>query len=517
MSEPDDRRKRLVLAVCCVSIVMVVLDISVVNAALPAVRREWGASVSALQWTVDAYTLVLAAFLLPAGAAADRWGRRRVFLLGLLVFGLGSALCALAPGVGALVGARAVQAVGGTMLNPVAMGIVATAFPRPAERARAIGVFGSMSGLALALGPVLGGALVDGWGWRAVFWVNLPVVAAGVAGALCWVPESRAERARRFDPVGQLLVVALLGGAVFALISAGRSGWSAPSVWGPLAGAAAAVPALGWYEARRADPLLEVRLLRRGPLAAALVAAFAALGAFAAFLFAVTLYLQGVRQMSALRAGLCLAPVGVLILVLSPRTGRAVGRYGPRGPLLVSGAALALAGALLLVAVGPRTPVWVLLAVFALVGVFQGTVNPPITNTAVSGMPGSMASLAAALASAARQTGSAVGVAVAGVLLSPGVAAEGAPGGGSGGAGFVAAARGVWWLLLAAGVLIAVLAAVGPGARRGAAAGAGAAVPAAGAGAAAVPTAVADGAGAGGGAGTGPEAGRQAQSGQSPR
>ncbi|WP_344550644.1 MFS transporter [Kitasatospora saccharophila] len=492
MSEPDGRRRRLVLAVCCLSMALVVLDVSVVNVALPAVHRDWGASVAALQWTVDAYTLVLAAFLLPAGAAADRWGRRRVFVLGLLVFGLGSALCALAPGAGALVAARAVQAVGGTMLNPVAMGIVATTFPEPAERARAIGVFGSVSGLSLALGPVLGGALVDGWGWRAVFWVNLPVVAAGVAGALRWVPESRAERARRFDPVGQLLVVLVLGGTVFALISAGRSGWSAPSVWGPLALAAAAVPVLGRYEARRADPLLEVRLLR-GPVVAALVLAFAALGAFAAFLFAATLYLQGVRGMSALDAGLCLVPAGVLILLLSPRTGRVVGRCGPRGPLLVSGTALALAGALL-PAVGPRTPVPALLAVFALVGVFQGTVNPPITDTAVSGLPGSMASTAAALASTARQTGSAVGVAVAGVLLAPGVAA--------GGARFTAAAHGVWWLLLAAGVLIAVLGAAGPGARRGAAA---APAPAP----APVAPVAADGAGAG--------AGRQAQSGQSPR
>ncbi|MEU5387558.1 MFS transporter [Kitasatospora cineracea] len=456
MPGPDDRRRWLVLAVCCLSMLLVVLDITVVNVALPAVRREWGAPVPALQWTVDAYTLVLAAFLLPAGAAADRWGRRRVFVLGLLVFGLGSALCALAPGTGWLVAARAVQAVGGTMLNPVAMAIVATAFPEPAERARAIGVFGSVSGLGLVLGPVLGGALVDGWGWRAVFWVNLPVVAAGVAGALRWVPESRAARARRFDPVGQLLVVALLGGTVFGLISAGRSGWSAPTVWGPLAVAAAAVPVLGWYEARRTDPLLEVRLLRRGPLVAALAMAFAALCAFGAFLFAVTLYLQEERGLPALRAGLCLAPVGVLILVLSPRTGRVVGRSGPRGPLLVAGVSLALAG-LLLLPVGPGTPVPVLLAVFALVGVFQGTVNPPISNTAVSGMPGSMASVAAALASTARQTGSAVGVAVAGSLLAPGVAA--------GGAAFASAARGVWWLLVAAGVLIALLGAVRPGGR----------------------------------------------------
>ncbi|PJN25153.1 MFS transporter [Kitasatospora sp. CB02891] len=436
--------------------VMVVLDITVVNVALPSVRREWGASVEALQWTVDAYTLVLAAFLLPAGAAADRWGRRRVFMVGLALFGLGSALCALAPGAGALVGARAVQAAGGTMLNPVAMAIVATTFPGREERARAIGVFGSVSGLSLALGPVLGGALVDAWGWRAVFWVNLPVVAAGLAGAARWVPESRGARARRFDPVGQLLVVALLGGTVFGLIGAGRDGWSAPVVWGPLTVATVTVPLLGWWEARRVDPLLEVGLLRSVPMASALVMAFAALCAFGAFLFAVTLYLQGVRGMSALRAGLCLAPVGVLIVLLSPWTGRVVGRRGPRLPLVVSGAALASAGGLLLL-VGPGTPVPALVAPFALVGVFQGTVNPPVTSTAVTGMPGSMAALASALASAARQTGSAVGVAVAGTVLAGGVAA--------GGPAFTGAAHGVWWLLVAAGVLIAALGAAGSGRR----------------------------------------------------
>ncbi|MFJ8442564.1 MFS transporter [Kitasatospora griseola] len=456
MPELDDRRRRLVLAVCCVSMVMVVLDITVVNVALPSVRREWGASVEALQWTVDAYTLVLAAFLLPAGAAADRWGRRRVFVVGLALFGLGSALCALAPGAGALAGARVVQAAGGAMLNPVAMAIVVTTFPGREERARAIGVFGSVSGLSLALGPVLGGALVDAWGWRAVFWVNLPVVAAGLAGAARWVPESRGARARRFDPVGQLLVVALLGGTVFGLIGAGRDGWSAPVVWGPLAVAAVAVPLLGWWESRRTDPLLEVGLLRSVPMVSALVMAFAALCAFGAFLFAVTLYLQGVRGMSALRAGLCLAPVGVLIVLLSPWTGRVLGRRGPRLPLVVSGAALASAGGLLLL-VGPGTPVPALVAVFALVGVFQGTVNPPVTSTAVAGMPGSMAALASALASAARQTGSAVGVAVAGTVLTGGVAA--------GGAAFTGAAHGVWWLLVAAGVLIAVLGAAGSGRR----------------------------------------------------
>src|SRR6266581_7739062 len=201
MPELSRRRRFLVLAICCASIVVVVMDISIVSVALPTIRAELHASVSGLQWTVDAYTLVLASFLVLAGSTADRVGRRRVFQVGLAVFGLGSLLCSLAPGIGWLIAARALQAVGGTMLNPVAMAIVANTFTDPGERARAIGVFGSVSGLALALGPILGGALVDDFGWRSVFWVNVPIVAVALICTRLFVPESRAARARRFDPV----------------------------------------------------------------------------------------------------------------------------------------------------------------------------------------------------------------------------------------------------------------------------------------------------------------------------
>jgi MFS family permease len=199
--ELSQHRRLLVLTICCASIAVVVMDISIVNVALPAIRRDLHASVSGLQWTVDAYTLVLASFLVLAGSTADRAGRRRIFQIGLAAFGLGSLLCSLAPGTGWLIAARALQAAGGTMLSPVAISIIANTFPGPAERARAIGVFGSVSGLSLALGPILGGALVDGFGWRSIFWVNVPIVSAAIVCTALFVPESRAARARRFDPV----------------------------------------------------------------------------------------------------------------------------------------------------------------------------------------------------------------------------------------------------------------------------------------------------------------------------
>jgi EmrB/QacA subfamily drug resistance transporter len=446
--ELSRRRRFLVLAICCASMIVVVMDISIVNVALPTIRRDLQASVSGLQWTVDAYTLVLASFLMLAGSTADRVGRRRTFQLGLGAFGLGSLLCCLAPSIGWLIAARALQAVGGTMLNPVAMAIVATTFPERAERARAIGVFGAMSGLSLALGPILGGALVDGFGWRSIFWINVPIVAAAIVCTALFVPESRAARARRFDPVGQTLVVLVLGSVVSAIIESGRLGWTSPVIVGLLAVAVLGVLGVLGYEPRRVDPLLELRLFRSVPFSAAILMALFALCAFGAFLFVTTLYLQNVRGMSALTAGLSLLPVGVLIMVLSPFTGRLVGGRGPRLPLVVSGAALALGGGAS-IWLGPATPLPAVLAIYALFGIFLGTVNPPITNTAVSGMPRSMAGVAASVTSAGRQTGTTLGVAIAGTIV--GSAAS------RGGMAFTSAEHGVWWLVLGLGVGIEVL------------------------------------------------------------
>jgi EmrB/QacA subfamily drug resistance transporter len=447
-AELSARRKSLVLAICCISMVVVVMDISIVNVALPAVGRDLRTSESGLQWTVDAYSLVLAGFLVLAGSTADRVGRRRVFQMGLAVFGLGSLLCGLAPGIGWLIAARVLQAVGGTMLNPATLAIVANTFTGAAERARAIGVFGSMSGLALALGPIVGGGLVDAFGWRSVFWINVPVVAAAIVFAALFVPESRAVRARRFDPVGQALMVLVLGSVVYAIIESTSLGWTSPVIVGLLAVAALGVAGILGYEPHRADPLLELRLFRSVPFSSAIVMAMLALCGFGAYLFVTTQYLQDVRSLPALTAGLCLLPVGLPVLVISPLAGRMVGERGPLLPLVIAGTALALGGGLSL-SLGPDTPLPAVLAIYLLFGVFLGAVNPPITNSAISGMPRSMAGLAGSLASTGRQAGTTLGVAISGVIIGPELTRDRTA--------FTGAAHGVWWMILALGTGIVVL------------------------------------------------------------
>src|SRR5437763_13727589 len=224
MPEPSRRRRYLVLAICCMSLLIVGLDNTIVNVALPSIRRELNASVSGLQWTVDAYTRVLASLLMLSGSTADRIGRRRVFQTGLVTFTAGSLLCSLAPSLGWRIGFRMLQAVGGSMLNPVAMSIITNTFTDRAGRARAIGVWGGVIGISMALGPVLGGVLVTSVGWRGIFWVNVPIGLAALLLTGLFVPESRAARARRIDPVGQVLVMVILGSLTYAILEGPGSG-----------------------------------------------------------------------------------------------------------------------------------------------------------------------------------------------------------------------------------------------------------------------------------------------------
>ena len=329
MPELSQGRKRLVLAICCLSLLIVGMDITIVNLALPAIRTDLGASVSGLQWTVDAYTLVLASLLMLGGSTGDRLGRKRVFQAGLIIFTFGSLPCSLAPDLGWLIGARAVQAVGGSMLNPVAMSIITNVFTEPRERARAIGVWGGVVGISLGVGPIVGGFLVETVGWRGIFWINIPIGLVAVVLTALFVPESRAVRARRPDVVGQALVIVVLATATYAIIEAPRLGWVSTDTVALAIVAVVGVIALVLYESRRRDPLLEIRFFRSIPFAGATLIAVFAFASFTGFLFLNTLYLQDVRGLSPIRAGLCTLPMAVVMLVAAPVSGRLVASRGP--------------------------------------------------------------------------------------------------------------------------------------------------------------------------------------------
>ena len=445
----------LVLAICCLSLFIVGLDSTIVNVALPSIGRELHSSVSGLQWIIDAYTLVLASLLMFSGATADRVGRRRTFQAGLGVFTAGSLLCSLAPGLGWLIVFRMIQAVGGSMLNPVAMSIITNTFTDRGERARAIGVWGGVFGLSMALGPVVGGALVDSVGWRGIFWVNIPVGIAAIVLAALFVPESKAERARLPDPVGQVLLIVLLASVTYAIIEGPAAGWGSAIIIAFFALAATALVIFLRYESRREDPLLDPRFFRSAPFAGATITAVTITAALGGFLFLNTLYLQDVRGFRALVAGLYLLPMALAMAVSAPLSGRIVASRGNRVPMVASGIALIVSG-ILLTRLTVTSGIGFLFLSYVIFGFGLGVVNAPITNSAVSGMPRQQAGVAAGVASASRQVGQSLGVAVMGSILSAGL---------HGGmhAGFIAASRAGWWIVAACGAVTLILALVTTG------------------------------------------------------
>jgi EmrB/QacA subfamily drug resistance transporter len=426
------------------SLFIVGIDVTIVNVALPSIQRSLHASVSGLQWTIDAYTLVLASLLMLSGSIADRLGRRRIFQAGLTLFSLGSLLCSVAPNLGTLVAFRAVQAIGGSMLNPVAMSIIVNTFTVPKERARAIGVWGAVVGVSLALGPVLGGVLVSGIGWRAIFWINIPIGIAAIILTQMFVPESKAPRARRLDPAAQILIVVLLASVVGAIIEGPRRGWTSALIIAMFVVGALATLGLVAVERRRREPLIDIRFFHSAPFSGAALIAISAFSALGGFLFLNTLYLQDVRGFSAVHAGLLTLPMAAMTVVFSPLSGRLVGSRGPRLSLLLAGPAMAIS-ALLLTRLGPHTSIGLLMASYVLFGIGFGLVNAPITNAAVSGMPKEQAGVAGAVASTSRQIGTSLGVAITGSLIA------------GSRTGFVSASHAAWAVITGCGVAVLLL------------------------------------------------------------
>ncbi len=433
---------------CCLSLLIVSMDATIVNVAIPSIRTDLHASPSQIQWVIDIYTLVLASLLLLSGATGDRFGRRRIFQIGLTVFAVASLMCSLAPNIETLIGARLLQAIGGSMMNPVAMSIITQVFTGRVERARAIGVWGGVVGISMALGPIVGGALIQFVDWRAVFWINLPICAAAILLTAIFVPESKSATMRDVDPIGQLLGMAFLFGVVFVLIEGPGMGWAHVRIIAAAVVAVVAFIAFLRYEARRHDPFIDLRFFRSIPFASATMIAVCAFASWGAFLFMMSLYLQGQRGFSAMHTGLIYLPVAVGALVFSPLSGRLVGRFGSRPSLFIAGT-LITAATLLLTRLTADTPVWQLLVIFAVFGVGFSMVNAPITTAAVSGMPTDRAGAASAVASTSRQVGVSLGVALCGSIAGAALADPGAD--------FAAAARPLWLVCAALGVAIFVL------------------------------------------------------------
>jgi EmrB/QacA subfamily drug resistance transporter len=377
------------ICICCLTMFVIAVDTTVVNLALPLIGRGLHASVAGLQWTIAAYTITTASLMLTSGSIGDRFGRRTVLQAGLAVFTLASLGCGLAPGTGWLIAFRALQGAAGSALTPMAMAILTATFTDPAARARAIGAWSGTFGIGMAVGPALGGALAAAWGWRALFWINIVPGLVAIIAAGLFIPPQRPARARRLDPPGQVLVIAFLALLTYGIIEGPADGWRSAPIVTAFACSAAALGALVAWERRRAEPLIELRVFRSVPFSGALVITLCSFACLGGLLFLITLYLQDVRRLSVLAAGLALLPVAAATAVAGPLAGRAMASRGPRAPLIFAGAAFTLS--CLILAYAGAEPTWaVLAAAFAVCPACRpADVTPPATPAWARGMPAS--------------------------------------------------------------------------------------------------------------------------------
>ena len=407
--------RRAVLLVMCVGYFLVLLDVTIVNVALPTIGHELGAGVSELQWVVDGYALALAGLMLTGGTVGDLRGHKRVVLSGLGLFGLASLGCGLAGSAGILIACRVIQGLGAALMLPGTLAVIANAYPDQRERTRAIGVWAGVGSCALPAGPLLGGLLVQTAGWRWVFLLNVPIVAVATVAAARVVTESRDRTARRLDLAGAALGAVALVGVTFAFIAAGHGGSAAPVV---IAGACAAAGAIGFVvaERRAADPLLPLGLLRERAFiianGVAGVMNFCTLG----LLFVVTLFLQDVRHDGALTAGIVLLPLFAPLSILAPVGGRIAARTGPRLPM-IGGLILAAAGVALLTLSDATTGYLKLLPAVLLWGVGLAFLTPAVVSAAVSAVPAGRAGLGSAVNNTTRQAAGAIGIAAFGAIV----------------------------------------------------------------------------------------------------
>jgi EmrB/QacA subfamily drug resistance transporter len=409
------------LALVCVATAMLMLDIAVVNTALPRIAHDLNSGLSGVQWVIDAYTLTLATVVLSAGSLSDRFGRRLIFAIGMGLFTVASLACALAGSMALLNGARAVQGIGAAMLFASSLAILADAFPEASERATAFAIYGATIGASFALGPLIGGALTSGVSWQAIFLVNLPLGVFATATTFVWVRESRDPAPRGLDWPGQATLAGGMFLLVLALLRGNQLGWGSTQILAELAGAAALLIAFILVERRVSEPMLPPRLFRLPAFAGAQLAVFAMSASFFALFLYTTLYLQNILHLSPLDAGLVYLPGTILLFVVSGATAELMKRISA-GALIIAGLILTAAGLILMTLAQAGSSWLALLPGVLVVCAGTGLFNPALAGVALGSLPGAQSGLAAGVNDAFRQGGIAIGVAAYGVLVPAGAA-----------------------------------------------------------------------------------------------
>jgi EmrB/QacA subfamily drug resistance transporter len=407
----------LALAVLCTLLFLTFLDNTIVSVALGSVQTDLHAGVSDLQWVVGAYALTFASVMLACGMIGDEFGRKIVMLSGAGVFCAGSVLCALAPNPGVLIAGRAVMGLGAAASEPGTLSMLRHLYTEPRRRDQAIGVWAAVSGLALALGPVIGGALVGAWNWRALFWFNLAFGLAALILAALVLPESADPEAQRVDTAGALLGAAVLATLMFAIIDAETVGFAAPQVIALFAVSALAAVAFLWRESRAAHPLLDLKIFRVAAFTTANVVAFCTYFATFAVFFFTALYLFEVVGLSGYRIALVFLPMTALMIVASVVTGRWLATIGVRWAV-AAGCLLFAAGLWWSdLSLSPHPHYWPLLSALALTGIGIGATVVPITSSALSAVPPERSGMAASATNTSREIGAVTGVSVLGALV----------------------------------------------------------------------------------------------------
>lgn len=408
--------KSLTLAAMGLGFVVVQLDVTVVNVALKVIGAAFHGGVSGLQWVVNAYTLGFAALILTAGALGDRLGARRVFIAGFLLFTAASRACGLAPTLGLLIAARAVQGVGAAILVPCSLSLLNHAYTEEQERAKAVGIWAACASLALAAGPLVGGALIAGLGWRSIFFINLPLGLIGIWLTWRYAEETTRSTERGFDLAGQSLAVVSLASLAASIIEGGQRGWGDAWVLGGFVTAAVALATFVFAESKQRSPMLPLALFKQPTFTAASLVGFLINIAFYGLIFAFSLYFQNIHGFTALRTGLAFLPMMAAILAANLKAGTIAAKITPRRLILI-GEGLLAAGCFALLGTGERTSYWAMMGQLFAMGCGVGLIVPPMTSALLGSVERARSGVASGVLNTLRQTGSVIGVALFGALV----------------------------------------------------------------------------------------------------